>query len=143
MGQCAQATARETGLTLAIDDIVTSLRTRLDPDSEPPLAQRPWRAWGSELRAVKPGGDPADAELGNSELIATFVSHPSKTGGSHVAELYFVRELVAALPTMLDALEKYKMALTLIARHDRYAVAAARDMQAIAATALKEPNNGE
>jgi hypothetical protein len=126
-----------------IEQVVKSLRARLDPDSDQPLAQRPWRMWGSELRAVKPGGDPANAELSNSELIATFKSHPSKTGGSHVAELYFVRELVAALPDMLDALEKYRAALTLLALHDTRAVAAALDMQTIAAAALKEPTDGK
>jgi len=106
------------------------------PDNSLPLAPRPWRMWGSELRSTKPGGDPMNANHDNTDLIATFVSRPNEHGGSHVAELYFVQELVASLPALLDAIGKYRAALTAIALHDTRAVAAALDMQAIAAAAL-------
>lgn len=87
-------------------EMVASLRGWLSSSRDPAIAPRPWRMFGDELRSTKVGGDPQDANINNSDLVATFASHENAYGVSNVAELYFVCELVQALPALLDEIER-------------------------------------
>ena len=62
--------------------------------------------WGWELRSRHAGVSPEDFNVDKSDLVATFQARPGIRGGSHVADLYFVCELVGALPELLDEIER-------------------------------------